>query len=280
MTSEHRTIFRKLQQMKPILRAVNNAGDLVMSGGDEQVAEHTFSSTTIFVRTAKGIEQSRNRESELPQRLKSILLLIDGRTPLSRFVQTLTVYGDVTELFQVLVDLGLIAAVASNAPRVETKPAEPVRTVTNDPTPNGPSKPDTIAFDSIRDELGFAKSSAPSALKTNETRPAASAFSKETRVDGFGNFGSAFAPVARASITSPAAQSAQLKRSLNLVNDWIPDLFGAESIEVMLELEKCSTNDELVATVSELQPMMLEKLGKPETIKRLGALKEMLKSPF
>jgi hypothetical protein len=266
--------------MKPILRAVNNAGDLVMSGGDEQVAEHSFSSTTVFVRTAKGIEQSRSRESELPQRLKSMLLLIDGRTPLSKFVQTLTVYGDVTELFQVLVDLGLIAAVASNTPRVEAKPAEPVRTVSNDASPNRSSKPDTIAFDLIRDELDFAKSSAPSTLKTNETRPVAPAFSKETRVDGFGNFGSAFAPVTRAPISSPNAQSAQLKRALNLVNDWIPDLFGADSIEVMLELEKCSTNNELVATVTELQPMMVQKLGKPETVKRLGALKEMLQSPF
>jgi hypothetical protein len=48
----------------------------------------------------------------------------------------------------------------------------------------------------------------------------------------------------------------------------------------MLELEKCSTNNELVATVTELQPMMVQKLGKPETVKRLGALKEMLQSPF
>ncbi len=258
--------------MKPVLRAVNNTGDLIVSSEVNEVAEHTFSNTTIFKRTAKGIEESRNRNCELPQRLKSMLLLIDGRTPVSRFLQTLTVYGDVTELFQVLVDLALIEAATAGTPQsAPTKPevgtfhADVIKTA---------RQPETINFDSIRDQIDFAR---PEAVpKPSEFRPAPPPFKPEPRND---NFGSAFA--APNFVKSPAdPQSAQLKRALNLVNDWIPDLFGADSIEVMLELEKCASKAELVGTVTELQPMMLEKLGKQEAVKRLAALKEILQSPF
>jgi hypothetical protein len=264
--------------MKPLLRAVDNTGDLVVSTGAEEVAEHTFSNTTVFKRTAKGIEESRNRQCELPQRLKSMLLLIDGRTPVSRFLQTLTVYGDVTELFQVLLDLALIEAITvgsafeAAAAKPEATRAQPI-----EPASKPQAKPENINFDSLSDQMGFGKQVPAPAYQHPEFRPAPAPFSPEPRA---GNFGSAFAPAIRNQIASAAPQSAQLKRALNLVNDWIPDLFGADSIEVMLELEKCTSNDQLVSTVTELQPLMLEKLGKQEAVKRLGALKEMLQSPF
>jgi hypothetical protein len=267
--------------MKPLLRAVDNTGDLVVTTGANEVAEHTFSNTTVFKRTTKGIEESRNRQCELPQRLKSMLLLIDGRTPVSRFLQTLTVYGDVTELFQVLLDLALIEAitVGSSFEAVAAKP-EATRPQVSEPAPKPQAKPENINFDSLSDQMGFGKQAPAPAYQTPEFRPTPAPFSPESRT---GNFGSAFAPPARNPMTSAAPmapQSAQLKRALNLVNDWIPDLFGADSIEVMLELEKCASNDQLVSTVTELQPLMLEKLGKQEAVKRLGALKEMLQSPF
>ncbi len=265
--------------MKPLLRAVDNTGDLVVTTGAHEVAEHTFSNTTVFKRTTKGIEESRNRQCELPQRLKSMLLLIDGRTPVSRFLQTLTVYGDVTELFQVLLDLALIEAitVGSSFDAVAAKP-ESARPQPSEPVSKPQTKPENINFDSLSDQMGFGKQA--SANQTPEFRAAPAPFSPEPRA---GNFGSAFAPPVRNQMASAAPmspQSAQLKRALNLVNDWIPDLFGADSIEVMLELEKCTSSDQLVSTVTELQPLMLQKLGKPEAVKRLGALKETLQSPF
>jgi hypothetical protein len=267
--------------MKPLLRAVDNTGDLVVTTGAHEAAEHTFSNTTVFKRTTKGIEESRNRQCELPQRLKSMLLLIDGRTPVSRFLQTLTVYGDVTELFQVLLDLALIEAitVGSSFEAVAAKP-EASRLQVSEPASKPQHKPENINFDSLSDQMGFGKPASAPAYQTPEFRPAPAAFSPEPRA---GNFGSAFAPPVRNQMASAAPmspQSAQLKRALNLVNDWIPDLFGADSIEVMLELEKCTSNDQLVSTVTELQPLMLQKLGKPEAVRRLGALKEMLQSPF
>lgn len=265
--------------MKPQLRAVDNSGDPSISTGFDEVAEHTFSTATVFKRTSKGIEESRNRQCELPQRLKSMLLLIDGRTPVSRFLQTLTVYGDVTELFQVLVDLSLIEAVKVGSsfeavvPKIET-----TRPQQNEPVAKTQTRPDTISFDSLSDQIGFSKQSPSASVQPPEFRPAPPPYSPEPRAN---NFGSAFAAPARSQTPTVAApQSAQLKRALNLVNDWIPDLFGADSIEVMLELEKCNSNDQLVSTITELQPLMLEKLGKQEAVRRLGALKEMLQSPF
>lgn len=66
-----------------------------------------------------------------------------------------------------------------------------------------------------------------------------------------------------------------LKRALNQVNDWIPDLFGADAMEIMLELEKCADKAQLVATVTELTPMMNRILGASETDRRLGLLNEI-----
>jgi hypothetical protein len=67
-----------------------------------------FDGNTVFKRTDAGNSEFRNRASLLPQRLKSILLLVDSRTTVDKFVASLRVYGDVSDLFQVLLDMGLI----------------------------------------------------------------------------------------------------------------------------------------------------------------------------
>ena len=93
------------------------------------------------------------------------------------------------------------------------------------------------------------------------------------------------APFATVSTSDPSAGTAivfqnnnsgiNLKRALNQVNDWIPDLFGADAMEIMLELEKCVDKAQLVETVTELTPMMNRILGPGETNRRLGLLNEI-----
>jgi hypothetical protein len=69
----------------------------------------------IFRKTPTGAEVARQQGTNaIPQRLRTVLMLIDGRTPLSSFSVLLVSYGDVREIFRMMVEMGLIEKVASN----------------------------------------------------------------------------------------------------------------------------------------------------------------------
>lgn len=56
----------------------------------------------------------RQSGSAIPPKLRTVLMLIDGRTPFESFRSTLQTYGDVTRLFSILRDLGLIVRASSS----------------------------------------------------------------------------------------------------------------------------------------------------------------------
>ncbi len=63
----------------------------------------------VFAKTQEGMDEVRRQSgSAIPPKLRTVLMLIDGRTPFESFRSTLQTYGDVTQLFSILRDLGLI----------------------------------------------------------------------------------------------------------------------------------------------------------------------------
>jgi hypothetical protein len=63
----------------------------------------------VFAKTQSGVDEVRRTGgSTIPPKLRTVLMLIDGRTPFESFKSTLQTYGDVTQLFSILRDLGLI----------------------------------------------------------------------------------------------------------------------------------------------------------------------------
>jgi cell wall assembly regulator SMI1 len=63
----------------------------------------------VFAKTQAGVDEVRRQlGSTIPPKLRTVLMLIDGRTPFDSFKTTLKTYGDVTQLFSILRDLGLI----------------------------------------------------------------------------------------------------------------------------------------------------------------------------
>jgi hypothetical protein len=63
----------------------------------------------VFAKTQAGVDEVRRQsDSAIPPKLRTVLMLIDGRTPFESFRTTLKTYGDVTQLFSILRDLGLI----------------------------------------------------------------------------------------------------------------------------------------------------------------------------
>lgn len=250
------------------LRAVPSNGDIEIKAPMAEASPHSFNDKTVFRRTIRGTEECRNRNSPLPQRLKSILLLVDGRAPVSRFLESLTVYGDVSELFQVLIDLSMIEPSTVPAPVAFNQAAAQLA-----PKAFTPIKKESanLKFDDLV-PLAPNLDSAEAGFKAPSSKLAAPA-------QGFSSQPVPTDPL-RAAFASPKpfqnnASDASFKRALNQVNDWIPDLFGGNAMEIMLELEKCADKSELVSTVAELKPMMISVLGASETTRRLTLLNDI-----
>jgi hypothetical protein len=251
----------------------------------------SFDGHTIFRRTTIGLEESRRRDSELPQRLKTLLLLIDGRTPVERFVKALTVYGDVTEVFQVLLDLGYIESIQTqdSAPtdlRQFASRAEPVRAASSRATSGavhvGPPAFAAYVAPDQRSSLAASATIVPMGERQGEYEPTAFDYGlpKHAQATQSSTPSRHMSSAGNASFSSAPPSTAQsdmhFKRALNQLNDWMPDLFGADSMEVMLELEKCADRSQLVETIEDLRGSMVKAWGEKETHNRLDRLKNTL----
>ena len=78
----------------------------------------------VFVRTEEGQEAAYSPHSALPRKLKSILKVIDGRTPIDTFEKNLSSFGDVRAILQSLDMAGLIKKIESAAPFAPQSTAE------------------------------------------------------------------------------------------------------------------------------------------------------------
>jgi hypothetical protein len=198
-------------------------------------AQAVFDSHTIFKRTEAGNAEFRNRASLLPQRLKSILLLVDSRTTVEKFVASLSVYGDISDLFQVLLDMGFIEPLTPHLSGIRASVATPVA------DPNkiriGPAK--TGRFD---DEVSRRSESA-------------------TQPQSFG---------------TTMNNDLIMRRAINQLTDWVPDLFPENSLDVMFELDKCRSREEFVLTMNDLLPVMQKVWGTAETKRRITELQLIL----
>lgn len=87
------------------------------------IDDHEVRFDDVFAKTQLGVDEVRRTGgSTIPPKLRTVLMLIDGRTPFESFKSTLQTYGDVTQLFSILRDLGLIVKTAgSDAARERTR---------------------------------------------------------------------------------------------------------------------------------------------------------------
>lgn len=177
-----------------------------------------LSETGVYRRTQLGQVESRNRQSVVPPRLRSILLLVDGRTPVNRYLRTLTVYPDLVELFQGLLDLELIEPVEINTRALDQ----------------------TIAAKT-------AKPAGRPQVSNSQLEPG-----RKVIVDPF------------------------LRKALDQLATWVPELFpGAESA-VMVELDKCTSRPVFAAAVNEMSALMAKRWGSREAHDRLTRLEQIL----
>ncbi|MDO8926613.1 MAG: hypothetical protein Q7U94_06860 [Sideroxyarcus sp.] len=95
----------------------------------------------IYIKTAKGQQEVATRAFQLPSRVRSLLVMVDGKTGTEQLLANTAALGDSATFFTMLVEGGFIEAVASSvasaaaasapAQNVKAPPKELVRTVSH-----------------------------------------------------------------------------------------------------------------------------------------------------
>jgi hypothetical protein len=86
----------------------------------------TMDGLAIYVKTEKGSEEIQNRKYKLAQKMRSLLIMIDGRKPVNDLVEMAAGLGDVGTMIAELESLGLI-----EKKTVPQMPAHPEKTTAN-----------------------------------------------------------------------------------------------------------------------------------------------------
>ncbi len=107
---------------------------------------------TVYAKTDRGLEELAHRTAALPQRVRSVLILVDGRTSTEDLLRKCAFIPQCAEHLAWLYAQGLIAPVAGSAPPTASSlraPAPPAATSTTR-TPNQPDVPEDLKASLIR----------------------------------------------------------------------------------------------------------------------------------
>ena len=213
------------------LRVISSRG----SDPDPVFEEQEIRLDDVFAKTQFGVDEVRSQAgSTLPPKLRTVLMLIDGRTPFNSFKATLLTYGDVTQLFSILRDLGLIVKASSRDGQYERspQPAEPYR-------PDRNRRPEP--------EARFSRAYSPLDAATQSPVMAARIANAERGYESV-------PPNAR-SVAAPAPTPAKVDDNREfdsvksaMIRD-ISTLLGSDAGMVIVKIQGCRTKDDLFATM-------------------------------
>ena len=124
---------------------------------------------TVYIRTDEGQIAAYDPQSALPRNLKSLLKLIDGKTPLVMLEESLRAFGDVRGLVQSLAAAGLIKPLADGVKSDRTG-SGPNSRMGHDPLANGSGTSSPFGQSQLRTR--FPPSAASDALRSQALRKA------------------------------------------------------------------------------------------------------------
>lgn len=212
----------------------------------------------IYRRTSAGNEAVLNSKGDLPRKLRSLLMVVNGNTPLSVYLETLSSFGDVGALMRALQAQGLVELAMS-------------------PSASG----DSAASIS---NLPAAPHSAPgfsplNAAWTPAVGPGASGASPATSMDdlaawaSFGDELSApgLAPAANAAFGSDAYR---LRKVLLLVSDFVAEHLPGQSLEIVLAFETLTSAEQVMGSLEGYEALVAP-LGEPAR-RHLAELRQTL----
>lgn len=83
----------------------------------------------ILAKTPKGLEEIQTRVHKLPQRMRTVLILVDGKTSAGQFVERLTAITDLDAILEMLLKEGFVAVASAGATATASVTADGPATV-------------------------------------------------------------------------------------------------------------------------------------------------------
>ncbi len=249
----------------------------------------------IFRRTSLGQAQVVQRGSDLPPRMRTLLMLVDGKTSKSRLVQFLPNFGDVEALIEALelsgyitsmpdfLDTNVVIDAEDDAParplwESDTRPGEAAAPVAYDG--RGGYGGAAAGRPSAGNEIAAAPAAAPQAAQNTwqatAPMPPAPAYAaaprreqppvqQETQAAAFEN--------AAAKLRSSGGN---LKEALQYANDTLSEIGSLEAIDLMFKLEQCRSGGELSQLLTQIRDLARRALGPKLADDRVRILERML----
>ena len=221
---------------------------------------------SVFVRTEEGQEAAYSPQSALPRKLKSILKVIDGRTPIDAFEKNLSSFGDVRAILQSLDMAGLIKLVegagTATTPSV-TAGASDVSTANKSMWAARPAPAAPFAPSARSGEGKFGAWVEPN----NSVNEAANSI----RMDSWqaSELATQTMPAGQ-QLQSPALQAVVDSMSLFVLTH-LPD----QSFQILKEIEEITSLELLAVTLGGYEQMVAV-VGEP-SVQHLNAIKQVLR---
>ena len=234
---------------------------------------------TIYTRTPQGQAAALNPNSALPRKLRTLLISIDGKTSIETYVSSLSSFGDVASLLESLLNAGLIEASRSPAkpgPAADTKPAGArSRSAAAAPAPVQDSVAEWERTAVMQTPSGFAATrNSETSRAFQRTSPFADDAAAPTRLYAATTYAPAHEPARGALV--PNMANYQLKSAIGLMSDFMSTHMPVQSIEIVLELERLSSVEQLLASLKGYESL-IGGVGEPAR-KHLAELRAALSS--
>ncbi|MFZ4551293.1 MAG: hypothetical protein ACOYNB_05665 [Aquabacterium sp.] len=208
---------------------------------------------TTYARTALGKAALSSNSADLPRKLRTLLIAIDGRTDSTAFERNLSSFGDVSALLDSLKTAGYIEE--SNAGLFRSNPN-------------------------------------PKLTKSGSPRLARSSASSSDFRAGDGRFASEFRAYRAVSQTYQPANgamfagggdekaslaNAQLKAAVSLMSDFVAEHLPAQALEIVIELEPLSSVEALIRSLDDYE-QLIKPAGTDKGLKHMRELRAILTS--
>lgn len=221
-----------------------------------QVSAKRVSKMNLYKRTAAGNAAALNPRLPLSPKLRALLVSVDGHTLVETYVKNLASLGDVMALLNSLLMQGYLEIISTDNFAPVANPAQTIRQ--NAVTP-------ALEHQS---QVGMASADLESAFKlagiTNTSAPPAKeSFSNSVQPESrFQN--STVSAAASSLFTAPATRPGaplgqaqyQLRGAISLMSDFVTAHLPAESIEIVLTLERLSSVEQVLASLNDYKRMI------------------------
>lgn len=214
--------------------------------------------TVVFERTAEGVVATKTTGDEVPRRLRTLLLAIDGRSPVGQYVPFLTAFAPLSEKFAELEQMGYLRRVGDT----KFKAAERLQTAVQNsplgkPVPGLRSGAPEADLSIIHERDLLALAGTPAAKPEGSSL---NAFERELQILANQMSGAPIAPllqpVSMPSLGAPrelpqVSGKPVLADLLNEMDAFLLQSAGADALPISLMLEHIKTLAQLRAELSQ-----------------------------